>query len=438
MDASELSSVHTAQVPRRTTAFGRWDYIYINIYGFGLTGFWGALHMVVLPILILGFAPETRKNTYLGLLTVAGLLLAMLLQPVVGALSDGTASRWGSRRPYIVLGTVLALLLLPWLGWSSSLIWLLLVYCALQTATNIAQSPYQAYLRDLAPDTRRGTASGMKGLVEMLGGGAMIGAVGLMMTGYEDPQGKTWLWASLALMGATLTTTLAVTLARVREAPPRVPRPEVQHTSSHSSDITIPTFRIYLLSRFLVTASIAIAPAYAFYFIRDVVAPESASRAIAVLAVVGVLGLVASVGPAGALSDRLGRKPILMAAGVLGLAGTGFLLLFARDLPMIALAGLLSSVAAGMFLSSNWAMGNDLAPGKAAARYLALANGASVAGALAARLAGPAVDALNHQRNGLGYYSVLAAAVAFIALGSLLALKVKNGRAAPSLKQAMP
>ncbi|GAI75107.1 unnamed protein product, partial [marine sediment metagenome] len=40
-------------------------------------------------------------------------------QPIAGAISDRSSFRWGRRRPYILLGTILAMLLLPGIGFSS-------------------------------------------------------------------------------------------------------------------------------------------------------------------------------------------------------------------------------------------------------------------------------------------------------------------------------
>ncbi len=68
--------------------FGAVDYIKITIFGFALTALWQSLHTIVLPLRLLDFVAETEKNTYLGLLTFTGLILAMAVQPIAGAISD--------------------------------------------------------------------------------------------------------------------------------------------------------------------------------------------------------------------------------------------------------------------------------------------------------------------------------------------------------------
>ena len=87
----------------------RHDYLLMNAYWFGLAFLWNGLHPIILPALLIQLVPESLKNTYLGAMTFAGLVLAMLVQPVAGALSDYTGSRWGRRRPWIAAGTVLGL-----------------------------------------------------------------------------------------------------------------------------------------------------------------------------------------------------------------------------------------------------------------------------------------------------------------------------------------
>ena len=109
----------------------------INAYWVGLSFMWNSLHPIVLPAVLLHFVPETQKNTYLGLLTFVGLVIAMLIQPLSGALSDRWASRWGRRRPLIVFGSLFDLIFLALLGWAGGSMWLVIGYIGLQFSSNI-------------------------------------------------------------------------------------------------------------------------------------------------------------------------------------------------------------------------------------------------------------------------------------------------------------
>ena len=119
--------------------FHRRDYIKITVFGFALTALWQSLHTIILPLRLLDFVPEAQKNTSLGLLTLTGLLLAMVVQPAAGALSDRSAFRWGRRRPYILIGSLAALPFISGIGLAGSYAAIFVFYCLLQASTNIAQ-----------------------------------------------------------------------------------------------------------------------------------------------------------------------------------------------------------------------------------------------------------------------------------------------------------
>src|SRR5512141_199678 len=140
----------------------------LNAYWVGLSFMWNALHPIILPAVLLNFVPDANKNTYLGLLTFLGLVLAMVIQPLSGALSDGWKSRFGRRRPMIVFGTLFDFLFLSILAWSGGLVWLFIGYIGLQLSSNIAHGPLQGLLPDRVPPTQLGVASSLKTFMDML------------------------------------------------------------------------------------------------------------------------------------------------------------------------------------------------------------------------------------------------------------------------------
>lgn len=84
----------------------------------------------------------------LPLLWLAGPMTGLIVQPIVGALSDRTLSRWGRRTPYFLIGAILCslgLLAMPYspaLWVAASLLWIL------DAANNITMEPYRAYVGD--------------------------------------------------------------------------------------------------------------------------------------------------------------------------------------------------------------------------------------------------------------------------------------------------
>ena len=103
------------------------------------------LDPALLSLKVAELAPENR-NTALGLIAAAGLLVATLTQPVIGALSDRTKAPLGRRVPYMIIGTLLAVAFLFVVALAPSIGVLLLGVLVYQFGVNTAQAPWQALL----------------------------------------------------------------------------------------------------------------------------------------------------------------------------------------------------------------------------------------------------------------------------------------------------
>jgi Na+/melibiose symporter-like transporter len=404
------------------------DYIKITVFGFAIAALWGSLHSIILPLRLLDFVAESEKNTYLGLLTFTGLILAMIVQPIAGAISDRSGFGWGRRRPYILMGTVLVLLLLPGLGLYDSFFAILVVYCLIQISCNTAQGPFQAFIPDLVPGGKRGLASGVKSLLEVLGGFALVRLIAYFMGRYFAGQGSSWLWFSLAALGVVLLGTMLITVLTVKERPLSGSPPPLLPALSRSFKIDVkasPGFVTFLLSRLLIFMAMATLQTFALYFLMDVVGVANPAAVTANLLIVVGICMVAVVYPAGHLSDRIGRRPVVISSGLLGALGI-LLLFFSHSYGIIMFCGALLGISCGAFMSSNWALATDLVPKGEEARYLGLTNLATAGGAALARLIGLAIDPLNIYRHGLGYQFMLGACFIYFAVGSLLLLRIKS------------
>ena len=164
--------------------FGGIDYLKITVLGFALTALWSSIHSIILPLRLLDIIPEGQKNTYLDLLILAGLILALVVQPIAGAFSDVSSSKWGRRRPYILTGTLILIILTTGIGLSPSYGAIFLVYCLMQISSNTVQGPYQAFIPELVPESKRGLASGVKGLLSIVGGIVLIRLVAVLIDRY--------------------------------------------------------------------------------------------------------------------------------------------------------------------------------------------------------------------------------------------------------------
>ena len=410
--------------------FGSADYIKITIFGFALAALWSSLHTIIIPLRLLDFAPEALKNTYLGLLTFTGLVLAMAVQPIVGAISDRSGFQWGRRRPYILVGAILAILFLTGIGWSSSYIIIFVIYCLLQISSNTAQAPYQAFIPDLVPEGKRGSASGVKSLLEILGGVALLYPVAFFMDRYSIGQESLWLWLALGALAIILLGTMLATVLTVKE------RPGVGGSQLSLLPALYKSFKIdiranrdfvwFLVSRLFILMAFTTLQTFALYFLRDVVGVTNLAEATATFSIVVVAGMLALAYPTGRLSDKIGRRPIAIASGFLGALGIALIFLFQHNYTQILLCGALVGIAFGAFMSTNWALATDLVAKGEEARYLGITNLATAGGAALARLIGPVIDHFNAYSPNLGYSVMLLACFIYFIIGSTLLLKIKG------------
>lgn len=398
------------------------DHFTINAYWFGLAFMWNSLHPIILPAILLRFVPEQLKNTYLGGLTFLGLILAMIVQPVAGAISDRCAFRWGRRRPFILIGTLLDFVFLAVLGLAGSYWMLFAGYVLLQISSNVAHGPAQGFIPDLVPEDKRGIASGVKNLADM-GGLVAASLVAGRLMGRQNPG------VAFAVIGFLLLVTLLITLFGVREEP-------LVEKSAFAQNIRdtlridarrYPDYMWLIASRFLILLGIYAVQGFAQYFIRDVLqAPNPAQVTGDLMFSIG-LALMILIFPAAYLSDRIGRKRLNVFAGLLGALGI-FLLLFATDYTRLMIFGAMIGTATGIFVSVNWALATDLIPQGEAGKYLGISNLATAGAGAVSRLSGPLIDFFNARQPGQGYSVLFVLACLCALAGTALLIKVRESK----------
>ncbi len=153
--------------------FKWYEYITINIYYLALTMLSQTLVPLVLPLLVQQFVGEAQKATYIGIIRLWGLMVALLAQAFWGMLSDRSTLRWGRRRPFILGGTLGDFIFIIGIGLTAGLsgltgFWVLFAcYLLLQFCTNAAHGATQGLIPDLVPEALRGRFSGIKAIIEV-------------------------------------------------------------------------------------------------------------------------------------------------------------------------------------------------------------------------------------------------------------------------------
>ncbi|GAJ06955.1 unnamed protein product, partial [marine sediment metagenome] len=255
---------------------------------------------------------------YLGLLTFTGLVVAMVVQPIAGAISDRSSFSWGRRRPYILIGTIAAILFLSGIGFAGSFAVICITYCLLQASCNTAQAPYQGFIPDLVPEGKRGIASGVKSLLEIVGGVALLWVISRFIDRYFAGEGISWLWLPLGILAIVLLGAMLATVLTVKERPgaigSKLPLLPTLYKSFKIDVRANRNFIFFLVSRLLFFMGMATLQTFALYFLMDVVGMAHPAAVAADLLIVAGACMMAVVYPAGRLSDRVGRKPIIVSS----------------------------------------------------------------------------------------------------------------------------
>lgn len=131
-----------------------WQIINMNVGFFGIQYSFGLQQSAVNPL----YTFLNAKPEELPLLNLAGPMTGLLIQPIIGALSDKTwHPRWGRRKPYFLMGAIFCSLCLFVFPFSSSLWMAAGLLWVLDAANNTAMEPYRAFIADKLSENQRAT-----------------------------------------------------------------------------------------------------------------------------------------------------------------------------------------------------------------------------------------------------------------------------------------
>jgi MFS family permease len=376
--------------------------IILNFYWVGISFMWNALHPIILPAVLLNYVPDLKKNTILGLLTFTGLIIAMIIQPVSGAVSDGWVSRFGRRRPLLVIGVLFDLLFLSVIAWGGGFTWLIIGYFGLQFSSNTSQGSFQGLLPDRVPEIQLGVASSLKTFMDTL---SLILAA-LLAGRMLDPKRHDPTSIMLVVIGL-LIFTAAFTVFFTHEKPIQNQDYQTLRTLSNYFKIDFQKNKAYwwmTAERASFLLGIYGLQAFGQYYLQDVLQVPDPPKQMGNLLASITIGVLVLVMFGGKLTDHFGPKRILFAASVATSIGM-MLMLLTRNLAGLFIFGSIVGGGIGLFLTANWALANRLAPVNEAGKFLGLTNFATAGSGALARLEGPAIDALNatHPHLWMGY-----------------------------------
>ncbi len=365
----------------------------ISAYWLGLTAIDAAVGLFIAYQLAY---TDIRGDIPLGAATagvmVMGAIVGIAVQPTVGGISDYAVTKWGRRKPFIVIGSLLDLVFLFAIATSNTLLMLATSLLLLQFSTNFARGPFQGYVPDLVAEPQVGMASAMVGMMQIIGNITGFALVSIAAYFENRP-------LAIATVAVIELVTMASVVLRVGKGMPPKPR-EGKSWSTIArevwgTDILRERSYVWLVaSRLFFLMAGGILFAYVVIYLKDVFGyDESSSGAVngAMLVVITIGNLVAVI-PASRLSDRVGRKPVIYAACLVGAVGVA-ITAFAPHVAVAILGAGLFGMSSGTFLAVDWALMTDIIPRASAGRYMGISNVATgSAGLLAAVVGGIVLD----------------------------------------------
>ena len=373
---------------------------FVAIYALAYAALWLALltpAMITLALRVRQLAGGNPARP-ISVVLVAGAIAALVGNPIFGALSDRTRSRFGRRRPYLVGGALAGFAALASIGMATSLGMVLVGWCLAQLAYNAVLAAMVAIVPDQIPSSQRGTVVGILG---------MCMPVGQIVGTFLVQQLAGNLTLALLVPGALgLVAVVALALVLPRGLPPAPavvaagPGASVAPARSRGFDLLAHRdFSWAWLSRVLFVMGSIFLQAYQPFLLIDELGFDASQvpRLIFRSTLVQAAMMVVWSLVAGRLSDYTGRrKPIAMAGSVL--QGLGLWLIAASHSYTTFLFGVaLTGMGHGVYEGVDLALVTEVLPDRDrhAAKDLGLLNITNTLPQVVAPLAAPAILVLS-------------------------------------------
>ena len=199
-----------------------WQIFNMNVGFLGIQYSFGLQQTAINPIFLFLGASEDM----LPILNIAGPVTGLVVQPIIGALSDKTWSlKWGRRKPYFLIGALLGSICLfafphsPVLWFAVGLLWIL------DVGNNVAMEPYRAFVGDKLPEKQLSLGYQMQSLFCGLGTLLATGSILLFqyLFGKEADVAGTipqWIYYSFYIGAILSLTTILWSVFKTAEIPP--------------------------------------------------------------------------------------------------------------------------------------------------------------------------------------------------------------------------
>lgn len=380
---------------------------------------------ILLPLQIQGF-DAANKVTLLGLSTGIGALLGLFINPIVGALSDRTTSRFGRRRPWLFVGTILAVSCFLIMMSAPGIGVLIAGYLLFASFYNFIMPPVSALLPDRVPVNQRGTVSGFLGLA--IPAGSVIGSV-LIGSIVHDTVAR-----YLTLSVIVLAILVPFSIFTPDQALPKGFLPSFRLgaflKSFWISPRKHPDFGLAWLARFVLFLGYFTVTIYLLYYLQDVIhyqkifPGQSVAQGVAVASIVSTVAMVIATVLGGILSDHFKRRKIFVILSGVVIAIALLLLAFFPSWTGVLIAEAIIGFGFGAYIAVDQALVTEVLPSTSdRGKDLGVIN---IANTLPQSLAPLAAAPILNVTHNYALLFVLAAVVALV--GAFIVQPIKSVR----------
>lgn len=394
----------------------------ILLVALALFATYAGLIAILLPIQV-ALIDEENKVANLAIIMTTSFVFTLFAQPVVGAISDRTRSRFGRRAPFMVGGALIGGVLLFGMGFLDSIFWLTVFWVAIQVSLNALQGPLSAITPDRFPRDKRGVASAMFGL------GMQIGAtLGIIIAG----QFATNFGVGYSVFGVIV---IVVTVAYVvvdrdwssKDAAVAPWKWRAFFSGFWVNPRKSPDFFWAFTARFLFMLGYFVVSAYGLYILTDYIGMglTEAAGAQVTLTLAGLVPTLVAVAVSGWWSDKIRRRKVFIyASSAIMVASLSFPLLMPNMTGML-LMNVIIGFGFGFYMSVDTALMTEVLPGggKDAGKDLGILNIATnIPQAMSAAVAGLIITALG------GYAMLFVFAMVFVVIAAFAVAPIKGVR----------
>lgn len=395
----------------------------------GMFSAYAGLAAVLLPAQVAAVDPDSKEAS-LALILSTSAFITLFVQPIIGAISDRTRSRWGRRSPWMALGAVGGALFLLVIGHLTTIALLMAAWVAIQVLLNILQGPLTAILPDRIPPEKRGVVSAFIGI------GSQVGATVGIIVAAQFTRDSAFSLGYTIFAIVVLIVVLAMLLLN-RDADNRaVPVAPFGWRSFLRgfwvSPKTAPDFWWAFMARVVLVLGYWGVTAYGRYALEDYFkVGDQVDQAQSLSSVVQLITVLVASAGCGWLSDRLGRRKIFV-------GGASFVMAFGLIIPLLmpTLTGFYLFTAVlglgyGAYMSLDMALMTQVLPSaKDAAKDLGLLNVATnVPQSLGPTLAGVIVTSFAAGADKVpGYRVLFGAGAVLVALAAIMIKPIRSVR----------